>query len=156
MRELDTHEYTEVWKRFDSKFCFRPSVSESAPGISEPIDSITFRLAEKYEDSWLDELQLSIFNSLQVCNAFKHEVYYLDWQHASYLVNEVDGKEGLLNGFPDGDYAIFLDRDMSIGTFGHPWEYSICVFGEQFVISLLQNKPRILDRVIRNRGGYTI
>jgi len=32
--------------------------------------------------------------------------------------------------FPDGDYHIHLTRDLRLGTFGHPWEETVCVFGD--------------------------
>jgi len=39
--------------------------------------------------------------------------------------------------FPNGDYTIFLTEDMSTGTFGHPWEQTLCVFGEPMVSALV-------------------
>jgi hypothetical protein len=155
MRALDSLEYKRVWDEFDSLFTFRPSV-EDFPGIEEPKDSITFRLAEGYDDSMLDELQASILGALEACNAFEKEVYYLDWQHESYQIGEPVKEEIWANGFPDGDYAVFLGNGMSIGSFGHPWEYSICLFGENFVKQILQQRPRMLSAVLRNRGGYAV
>ncbi len=40
--------------------------------------------------------------------------------------------------FPDGDYHIVLTEDMTIGTFGHPWEQTLCVFGAALVDTLAQ------------------
>ena len=37
--------------------------------------------------------------------------------------------------YPDGDYFAFLSEDFSEGTFGHPWEKTICVLGERLVRS---------------------
>ncbi len=155
MRALDSLEYKRVWDEFDGLFTFRPSV-EAFPGIEEPKDSITFRLAEGYDDSMLDELQASILGALEACNAFEKEVYYLDWQHESYQIGEPVKEEIWANGFPDGDYAVFLGNGMSIGSFGHPWEYSICLFGENFVKQILQQRPRMLSAVLRNRGSYAV
>jgi hypothetical protein len=39
--------------------------------------------------------------------------------------------------FPDGDYYIFLSEDLTSGTFGHPWEQSLCVFGRVLVDALV-------------------
>ncbi len=38
--------------------------------------------------------------------------------------------------YPKGDYYIFLRDDLSEGTFGHPWEQTLCVFGERLLASL--------------------
>jgi len=35
--------------------------------------------------------------------------------------------------FPDGDYYAFLRHDFSMGTFGHPWERTLCVFGKALI-----------------------
>lgn len=32
--------------------------------------------------------------------------------------------------YPDGDYYIFLATDLRFGTFGHPWEETLCLFGD--------------------------
>ncbi|WP_198347940.1 DUF2716 domain-containing protein [Plantactinospora sp. KBS50] len=34
-----------------------------------------------------------------------------------------------LSPYPDGDYSIYLAEGFRFGTFGHPWELSLCVFG---------------------------
>jgi hypothetical protein len=155
MLTLDRFKYETVWNDFYNKFCFRPSV-DAFPGIEEPHDSITFRLADEYDEAMLDELKSSILSSLKICNAFTEEVYFLDWQHESFQLFESKIEEIWVNGFPNGDYAIFLANQMCMGTFGHPWENSICLFGRHFVQEVLNNKPRILDSVIRNRGCYLI
>lgn len=41
-----------------------------------------------------------------------------------------------VSAYPNGDYSIFLREDLSEGIFGHPWEQSLCVFGERLVGSL--------------------
>lgn len=151
MRALESLEYESVWDEFDRRFTFRPSV-KTFPGINEPSDSITFRFVESDDESMVDELQISIFRALRACNAFAHEVYYLDWQHECYQIEEPIKDNVWANGFPDGDYAVFLANEMSIGSFGHPWEYSICLFGESFVKHVIQQKPRILGAVLRNRA----
>lgn len=62
------------------------------------------------------------------------ELYWLDWHHAGYRFDpaRVDGAGPRWPGFvfPDGDYHIHLTPDLRLGTFGHPWEETICVFGD--------------------------
>lgn len=38
--------------------------------------------------------------------------------------------------FPNGDYYAFFTQDFSAGTFGHPWEQSLCVMGAPLVGTL--------------------
>ena len=154
MRRLGNNEYTEVWDNFEKMFSFRPSVKGPFPAIKEPRDSITFLLALNYDDAMIDEFRSAIFNALAECAAESEEIYYLDWQHDCYALNIKASNDSWINGFPDGDYAIFLSKDMSIGTFGHPWEYSICFFGESFAKAIIKQKPSILETVTRNSGGY--
>jgi hypothetical protein len=46
---------------------------------------------------------------------------------------------------PDGDYYAFLTEDLTMGTFGHPWEGSLCVFGGPLIERLCPT----LDSVLR-------
>jgi hypothetical protein len=154
MRTLTDPEYGKVWDTFEDRFDFRPSVNGPFPAISEPPQSITFSLAPNVDDEMLSELQTAIFDAFAVTGAFTDEIYYLDWQHKCYALDSGSAKNSWTNGFPDGDYAILLAKNMLSGTFGHPWECSICFFGDQFVSAILRNKPRILGEIIRNKGGY--
>ncbi len=154
MRVLAEVEYDEVWNAFERKFAFRPSVSGPFPGISEPPDSITFRLASNVDEAMLHELKVALWDAFTACGAWSTEIYYLDWQHECYAIDKLSAESSWVNGFPDGDYAILLAKDMHTGAFGHPWEQSICLFGDQFVKRVLQSKPRVLTSVMRNNGRY--
>ncbi|MFZ6769856.1 DUF2716 domain-containing protein [Undibacterium sp. Di26W] len=156
MRALDDDEYAKVWDNFDKTFSFRPSVKGPFPAITEPKDSITFLLAHDYDDALLDELENALFQAFLDCGYASKEVYYLDWQHTCYAITINENNDSWMPGFPDGDYAILLSKDMSVGTFGHPWEYSICIFGESFVKAIIKHKPAIFQKVIRNPGCYSV
>ncbi|MFZ6875979.1 DUF2716 domain-containing protein [Undibacterium sp. Di27W] len=156
MRRLVDNEYSEVWDNFQKNFAFRPSVKGPFPAIKEPDDAITFLLARDYDDDMIDELRNAIFSAFAECIPESQEFYYLDWQHECFALNNKTATDFWVNGFPDGDYAIFLSKDMRIGTFGHPWEYSICIFGEAFARAIIKQKPVMLAKVIRNAGGYDI
>jgi hypothetical protein len=65
----------------------------------------------------------------------------LDWQHPAYRFSPARqaltwAPEWKIPVYPDGDYFAFLTEDFTEGTFGHPWERTICVFGERLVGSL--------------------
>lgn len=52
---------------------------------------------------------------------------------------------------PDWDYYLHLTEDLRLGTFGHPWEQTLCVFGallgfvEAELTGLLGAPPRRRD-----------
>jgi Uma2 family endonuclease len=56
--------------------------------------------------------------------------------------------------FMDGEYHIFLATDFSFGLFGHPWEETICVFGQPLLDALEENKPLLFDYPIRKNGFW--
>lgn len=155
MRTLGDIEYDEAWEAFYKNFSFHPSVNGPFPAIAEPNDSITFQLAQNHDDAMIDELSKAICQSFIECGLSTQEVYYLDWQHECYALITDEISTSWATGYPDGDYAIFASKDMSTGTFGHPWEPSICFFGQSFVNALLKRKPAILRCAIRNAGGYS-
>jgi hypothetical protein len=72
-----------------------------------------------------------------VCKLLGNPFYILDWQHTCYRMDLVsEGDPVPLPIFPDGDYYIYLDREASHGTFGHPWRGTICFFGPKVVGAL--------------------
>ena len=83
----------------------------------------------------------------------------LDWQHPCYRFDPFgpftfsETYHGMIPVVPDGDYSIFLADDFSYGTFGHPWEQSICVFGQPLIDVVEHERPRLLGRVVRRNGS---
>ncbi|MFB6780507.1 DUF2716 domain-containing protein [Streptomyces sp. NPDC056352] len=61
-----------------------------------------------------------------------------------------------LSPYPDGDYYIFLADDLRFGTFGHPWEYSLCVFGAELLDAISEDVHQVLQRVLRRDGLPTV
>ena len=81
----------------------------------------------------------------------------LDWQHQSYRFFPQRGSTirleemfGPVTPVPDGDYYAFLTEDYTAGTFGHPWEATLCVFGSDLV-ALLDPVLRSMLPVVRTR-----
>ena len=65
----------------------------------------------------------------------------LDWQHPGYrfrpsVLASTWSKDWRIPVYPDGDYFSFFVQGMSSGTFGHPWEETLCVFGTPLVATL--------------------
>ncbi|MEU0792209.1 DUF2716 domain-containing protein [Amycolatopsis sp. NPDC005961] len=122
-------EQDEIWARFYEEFAFRPDM-RAFPGITEPAGSATWHVGE-LDDTRLDALSDIVHKGLR---AVGEELYWLDWHHAGYRFDpaRVDGAGPRWPGavFPDGDYHLYLTHDLRLGTFGHPWEETVCVWGE--------------------------
>ena len=151
--ELAEDEYDKVWDRFYSEFQFRPSVhADQWPGIREPSPSITYSIADRttFVDD-LDTQALAVFRSVVAPDA---RMYVLDWQHTCFwFYPHRSGSEQFERSvFPDGDYHIFLAEDFSFGFFGHPWEETVCVFGERLLQAMEQHRPHLFTSVLRRDG----
>jgi len=92
----------------------------------------------------------------------------LDWQHPCYRVWPGRGPENIersgrsgkpgksgwpLSPYPDGDYFIYLAEDFRFGTFGHPWEQTLCVFGGDLLDLVEADLNECLGEAIRRNGG---
>jgi len=168
--KLEKSEYAEVWDKFYQQFKFKPSVDEKDwPGIREPSASVTYDISnfwkdfteEKYYD--LHQKALQVF---QNCTKTDEVMYALDWQHECYKFNphlpldtvpyKPHESASMLNQWliqiiPDGDYSIFLTKDFKNGLFGHPWQQTICVFGNCFLQSFEKFKPIVFNEIKRRK-----
>ena len=161
--ELKQEEEDKVWDRFYTQFSFRPSVNPAYwPGIKEPQPSITYSISSIYgagEEHYqrLDkDLRTKTLTALRLCIAPDEFLYVLDWQHACYRFYPHPSYAGkpikwLVPVLPNGDYYIFLRQDFTFGLFGHPWEQTICVFGEPFLNVLEKDKPLLFSNIIRKQ-----
>lgn len=161
-REL-THDERDVWDRFYATFEFRPSM-QRFPAIIEPTPSVTWNLARLDDDpgyALLDRMTETVHAGLSELVG-PGSILCLDWQHPCYRVwpsligpDNLDppGQPGWpLSPYPDGDYFIYLAEDFQFGTFGHPWESSICVFGAQLLNLIEDDLHEILATVMRRDG----
>lgn len=160
--ELPSSERDSAWDRFESEFAFRPSTTEF-PGIRESKDSVTFDIsrvygdAEGYERLTMD-LSRKLVAALRRCVPEGGVVHVLDWQHACFrfmphapfaFESEEDWPVPAL---PNGDYYIFLDPELRFGVFGHPWEQTMCVFGEALVHAFEADPPLLFKHPTRVGG----
>lgn len=161
-REL-TGDEKAVWDRFDAVFDFRPSMHRY-PAITEPTPSVTWSLNGLEDDpgyARLDRL-VEVMHAGFTALAGAGSILCLDWQHPSYRVwpslvgpENIDppGQPGWpLSPYPDGDYYIYLAEDFRFGTFGHPWELSLCVFGGDLLDLVEADLHGILGKVMRRDG----
>jgi hypothetical protein len=57
--------------------------------------------------------------------------------------------------YPDGDYPVLLAEDLHYGSFGHPWEHSLCLFGTRLLKLAAAEVNNILEHVLRRDGQTT-
>lgn len=162
--DIKEPECTQVWTDVNLAFDFTPSTSPwDWPGFREPIPSITYGFSNEEDDAAVDEFLVLMTAHICVCARADEWVYGLDWQHICCRYNphwldepapDALGRRAPWERFllPDGDYAITLADDWRWGTLGHPWERSLCVFGQPLMDAVVQAKPRLLGHVIRVNG----
>ncbi|KZB87633.1 DUF2716 domain-containing protein [Amycolatopsis regifaucium] len=146
---LGDSDHRQVWHRFYADFAFRPSTNRFQwPGISEPPGSVTWSLTALDDDPeylLLDRLVSVVRRGLTAC---ADELYALDWHHDAYRFPTA-AEDWPLSPFPDGDYYIYLTPDFRLGTFGHPWEYTLCVFGDELVTAISAELTAVLGEPLR-------
>jgi hypothetical protein len=54
--------------------------------------------------------------------------------------------------FPDGVYTLFLAADARFGIFGHPWEMTVCVFGQELLDAFGPDLPELFRKLVRRDG----
>ncbi|MEV5343000.1 DUF2716 domain-containing protein [Streptomyces sp. NPDC052676] len=159
--ELAEAEYRRVWDRFYEDFSFQPSMSPFKwPAIEEPVASVTWSLAaldNDPDDEHLDRLVAVVKQGLSSCAGAAGTLFALDWQHTSYrFAPQQVGSTGQpawpLSPYPDGDYFILLAEDFRFGSFGHPWEESLCLFGEDLLNIAATEVDTVLGPPIRRSG----
>ncbi|WP_435107007.1 DUF2716 domain-containing protein [Nocardiopsis synnemataformans] len=152
---LSDPEHDDLWDRFYERFSFKPSI-EVYPGIREPVGSATWFLDRPNDP----ELEQVIVPEVLALARPDELLYWLDWNHTGYRFDprrvggpgqpEVPGQV-----FPDGDYYIYTTRDLRMGTFGHPWENTLCVFGRDLLDRVENGLTALLGEPTRRNGRNT-
>lgn len=161
---LDAGEYERLWGLVDVQLGFRPSTRSSDwPGFREPEDSITWSVAPLFDDfaeRFLDaEIELATQLSAAAGKVRGSDPFLvaLDWQHPGYrFVPEIATPPTRESSWPipvlpDGDYYLYLAADLRFGWLTHPWEQTVCCYGD-----LLAEMQPVMDRldlpVLRRSG----
>jgi hypothetical protein len=158
--ELHEPERSAAWDRFERTFAFHPSTSQTDfPSIREPRPSITWHL---HPSPWNPHDEVALHHRLlaafRACTAPEEAIYALDWQHACYWFRPhvpfdwyEFGQEWPVPVLPNGDYSIFLSLDFSWGLFGHPWEWTICLFGAPLLATIAGEQIPLLTSIVRSQ-----
>ncbi|UNN05307.1 DUF2716 domain-containing protein [Rhodococcus opacus] len=144
--KLEKAERDSWWSTFNSKFDFRPgSKGDPHPGIVEPTPSVTFNLdinmtTDDFRRHY-DRLNSEVLLGFRSVFPKGVEMIALDWQHPGYKFfpfenGNPEDVEWVVPIYPNGDYYSFFLQDLSEGTFGHPWQRTICIFGPKLTSTL--------------------
>lgn len=158
--ELDWDAGKVLWAEFADRYQFRAGTSpDKWPAIVEPIPSVVWDLYPVFTGHYPGGFAAGsrgvaalVLDTLRACTEWPETVVFHDWVHPSRLFgpHEVDEPEEVrgwdVGGpFPNCDYTIFVSRDYAFGIVGHPWERSLCVFGESAVAGF----------AARDQGAFT-
>jgi hypothetical protein len=163
--DLPHHRSDKVWDRFDEAFQFRPSVRpEDWPSFREPTPSATWRISDLLSEfyPWRDPraapYNLALLHALRLCVPEGEPVFALDWQHAAYefhphrLRKPEVVRNWCIPALPSAEYHIFVTADHRLGSLGHPWEQTLCVFGTGFLDEYRRLTPLRDDQIIRQQS----
>jgi Protein of unknown function (DUF2716) len=128
-------------------------LTKNFPGIYEPRPSVTYRWNYDSLLNTRDDFQNNALASFKSLVSPDGKIYALDWQHTCYWFYPHFSKdERWWIDLPDGDYAIFISEDFSFGYFGHPWEATICIFGQPLLEAFQKNPPQLFSKILRRDG----
>ena len=146
-KELTQAEYDDVWDRFVNVFAFKPSVhSADWPSFDPPGRFITWSVSA---EATLDDFALAAFRRSLPPG---QRMFALDWQHTCWSFDPHAAFERWeVPVVPNGDYYLFLSPQLEWGWLGHPWEESICIFGEPMLNIALAQPPAPFTTIIRSR-----
>jgi hypothetical protein len=137
--------YEDAWAPFTERFGFRPDFYEQdVPAIEIPDGALVLDLGQAYYSRARFEAAKAAVDAAAlralVWVAPEDEWLALDWQHPTYAYTPsglaLAGGEWPVRVFPDGDYFAHLRADLSTGTFGHPWQRTLTIWGDDLVGSL--------------------
>ncbi len=145
-------EQTEiVWNTIGENFGY----PESQRSFKLPKPYIIFDISSKYSYE-TDELEDMVLTAMRACTRKNELIYAMDWQHECYEfdprkpIERDEWKEWLVPLFPNGDYYIFIQKDLKWGYFGHPWKKEIGIFGDCFIKNF-NGKNKVLDTIIKKK-----
>jgi hypothetical protein len=168
----------DPWGSVIARFQFKPSVDpKSWPGFSPPSPFVTWSVPDPFSAAETEDLHRCALSAFRRVLRDGERMFALDWQHAGFWfqphVAEASWgqpdrlQRGLLPDepartedrwmipvLPNGDYVFFVSSGLDWGWFGHPWEQSICVFGEPLLAAVEARPPALLRAVRRSRRAH--
>lgn len=139
-------DYDEAWRPFDAMFHFKPDYyGRQNPAIRLPERALVVDLRPVYESSeprfaaGFDAITAAALRAF-VWLAEDEDLVALDWQHECFRYSPsaqaVSDEPWRITVAPDGDYYAHMTRDLRWGTFGHPWQQTLTIWGDDLIDSL--------------------
>lgn len=163
-RPLDAGEDERFWGLVDRQLGFHPSTRPGDwPGFNEPEGSITWSAAplfDDFEESFVDaeiELASVLAFAADKVRGGDDSLVCLDWQHPGYWFDPAivrppsQAYSWPIPVLPDGDYYLFLATDLRFGWLTHPWEQTVCCYGD--LLAEMQPALERLGLPILRRSG---
>ncbi|MET9465494.1 DUF2716 domain-containing protein [Streptomyces sp. NPDC006544] len=150
------HDDGPLWDRFYADFDFTPS---TRPAITQPSPSAVWDLHSHHRlvPDLPAALDAIVRRGLVSATEPGEFVYWLNWQHDGYRYDPrrvgIPGRPPVpgLGTYPNGDYHLHLTHDMRLGTFGHPWEQTLTVWGTPLLSAVEAELTDLLGDSIRRR-----
>ncbi|MEV7526044.1 DUF2716 domain-containing protein [Streptomyces sp. NPDC091371] len=138
-----------LWDRLEREYGFDPDI-EKFPGFAPPGACATWRLT----DPLTGELDRIVRPALTALTRPGGRLVWLDWQHTGYdfdphRVGGPGRPDWPGEVYPNGDYYLYLHPDLRFGTFGHPWEQTLTVFGEPLLAAVEAELTGLLGEPLR-------
>ena len=145
-KQLSEDESQETWDKFYEVFHFKPSPKDF-PSITSGKPQLKFDIQDCFSPDYpfhkLEDFAIALFTKI---SKPKDRLYALDWQHTCYdfdprlKMDRNEFGEWEIPVFPNGDYYIFLTKDFENLWFGHPWEQTITLIGDEIVAAARNEK----------------
>ncbi|MGW6688356.1 DUF2716 domain-containing protein [Streptomyces sp. NPDC054961] len=153
------HDDGPLWDRFSADFDFKPSTTY-LPAITDPDPSAVWNLHSHHRllPDLFERLDATVQRALLAATEPGEFVYWLDWNHDGYRYDPrrtgVPGRPARpgKGTYPDGDYYLQVTDDLRLGTFGHPWEQTLTVWGPKLLAAVEGDLNELFGKPIRRRG----
>ncbi|MFF3679705.1 DUF2716 domain-containing protein [Streptomyces sp. NPDC002120] len=153
------HDDGPLWDRFCAVFDFKPSTAHR-PAITDPPSSAVWDLHSHHRlvPDLPERLDAIVRRGLLTATEPGEFVYWLDWNHDGYRYDprrtDVPGRPPRpgKGTYPDGDYYLHLTDDLRLGTFGHPWEQTLTIWGPKLLAAVEAEVTELLGTPIRRRA----
>jgi hypothetical protein len=143
-------DYASGWAPFEERFDFKPDFHERVqPAIRLHPDCLVLDLSDLFSHSGPRIAAGAAAIAAAALRAFvwlagEDEMVALDWNHGAYrysparlaVVSGLDYSHVTVPIFPNGDYYAHMEPSLRWGTFGHPWQQSLCLWGPELTESL--------------------
>jgi len=165
-------EHDALCDMFEARFVFKPSYTYY-PAVEEPPHSVTWHVGDVTdtrqtyrlmrslpEDHRVARIQRVVERGLRACVRPDEQLYSVSWWHQGYRFDPARVGDPGRPAWPgpacwEGEYYKLLTRDLRLGTFWHPWEESLCVFGAELLAEVEDDLTAVLGTVMR-RGGRNV